>query len=84
MVAKWKQKNRMVWIINQAKSKLASISKAVFDTANKNIPEATSLNQCANTDTVIYWFKGIRNKHLWKFVVFEVKRILSFHHRKPA
>ena len=31
------------------------------------------LNQWRNTDTVIFWFKGIRNKHLCKFVVFGIK-----------
>ena len=30
------------------------------------------LNQQRNTDTVIDWFKGIRNKHLCKFVVFDI------------
>ena len=31
------------------------------------------LNQWRNKDTVIFWFKGIRNKHLCKFVVFGIK-----------
>ena len=29
------------------------------------------LNQWRNTETVIDWFKGIRNKHLCKFVIFD-------------
>ena len=49
------------------------ISKAILDTANKNIREAMDLNEWRNTDTVIYWFKGIRNKHLCKFVIFDIK-----------
>ena len=44
------------------------ISKAILDTANKNIREAIDLNRWRNTDTVIYWFKGIR-----KFVIFDIK-----------
>ena len=32
-----------------------------------------NLNQWRNRDTVINWFKGIRNKHLYKFVIFDIK-----------
>ena len=31
------------------------------------------LNEWRNTDTVIDWFKSIRNKHLCKYVVFDIK-----------
>ena len=31
------------------------------------------LNQWRNTDTIIDWFKGVRNKHLRKFVAFDIK-----------
>ena len=31
------------------------------------------LNQWRNTDTVIDWFKGIRNKHLRKLIIFDIK-----------
>ena len=40
---------------------------------NKSIREALGLNQRRNTDTVIDWFKSIRNKHLCKFVVFDIR-----------
>ena len=36
------------------------------------------------TETEIDWFKAIRNKHLHTFTIFDIKRILSFDHRKPA
>ena len=52
---------------------MGHISKAILDTANKNIREAIGLNQWRNTDTVIDWFKSIRNKHLCKFVVFDIR-----------
>ena len=58
---------------NPAKNELGHISKAILDTANKNIGEAMGLNQWRNTDTVIDWFKSIRNKHLCKFVVFDIR-----------
>ena len=31
------------------------------------------LNQWRNTDTMIDWFKSIHNKHLCKFVVFDIR-----------
>ena len=36
------------------------------------------LNQWRNTDTVIFWFKGVRNKHLCKFVVFGIKEFYPY------
>ena len=65
--------NPTVRLINPAKNELGRISKAILDTTNKNIREAMGLNQWRNTDTVIDWFKGIRNKHLCNFVVFDIK-----------
>ena len=65
--------NPTVRLINPAKNELGHISKAILDTANKNSGEAMGLNQWRNTDTVIDWFKSIRNKHLCKFVVFDIR-----------
>ena len=65
--------NPTVRLINPAKNELGHISKAILDTANKNIREAMGLNQWRNTDTVIDWFKSIGNKHLCKFVVFDIR-----------
>ena len=53
--------NPTVRLINLAKNELGHISKAILDMTNKNIREATGLNQRRNTDTVIDWFKSIRN-----------------------
>ena len=65
--------NPTVRLINPTKNELGRISKAILDTANKNIREAMGLNQGRNTDTVIDWFQGIRNKHLCKFAIFDIK-----------
>ena len=65
--------NPTVSIINPAKNELGHISNDILDTTNKNIRDAIGLNQWRNTDTVIYWFKSIRNKHLCKLVVFGIK-----------
>ena len=70
--------NPTVRLINPAKNELGHISKAILDTANKNIREAMGLNQWRNTDTVIDWFKSVRKKHLCKFVVFDIKDCYPF------
>ena len=36
------------------------------------------LNQWRNIDTVIDWFKSICNKHLWKFVAFDIRKFDPF------
>ena len=68
--------NPTVRLINPAKNGLGRISKTILDTANENIQEAMDLNQWRNTDTVIAWFKGICNKHLCKFVIFDIKKFI--------
>ena len=62
---------------NPTELELGHISKAMLDTANKNIREAMGLNQWRNTDTVIDWFKGIRNKHLCKIVIFDIEELYA-------
>ena len=57
-------------LISPAKNELVFISKAVLHTGNKNMRETMSLKQYRNRDTIIGWFKGIRNKHLNRFVIF--------------
>ena len=52
---------------------MGHISKRILSRGNKDIREATCLNQWRNTDTVIDWLKSIRNKHLCKFYVFEIR-----------
>ena len=70
--------NPTVRLINPAKNELGNISRAILDTTNKSIREAMGLNQWRNTDTVTDWFKSIRNKHLCKFVVFDIKEFCPY------
>ena len=49
-------------------------SKDFLDTVNKSIPETTNLNQWRNAETVFDCFKAIHNKHLCKFVIFDIKQ----------
>ena len=65
--------NPTVRLINLAKNELEHTRKAILDVTNKNIQEATDLNQWRNTDEVITRFKGICNKHLSKLVIFDIK-----------
>ena len=65
--------NPTVRLINPAKNKLKHISNAILDTTNKSIREVLGLNQWRNTDTVTDWFKSIRNTHLCKFAVFDIR-----------
>ena len=69
--------NPAVKLINLAKIELGHISKTILDTTNKNIREAIDLNQWRNTDTIIDCFKGISNKPLCKFVIFDIKEFYS-------
>ena len=62
--------NSTVRLTNPAEIELRRNGKEILDTASKSIREAMNLNQCRNTETVIDWFKGIRNKHLYNFVTF--------------
>ena len=70
--------NPTVRLINPARNELGNISRAILDTTNESVREAmgqwrNTMNQWRNTDTVIDWFKSIRNKHLCKFVVFDIR-----------
>ena len=66
--------NPTVRLINpEKKPAMTPISMAILDKASKNIREAINLHQWRNTETIIDWFKGIRNKHLHMFVIFDIK-----------
>ena len=56
--------NLTVRLINQLKNELRRISKAILDPAKRNIRKTMGLNLWRHTDTVIDWFRRIRNKHL--------------------
>ena len=54
-----------VRLINPAKNQLGRISKLILGKINKKkTSQKFGLNQWKNTDTVIDWFKQIKNKHL--------------------
>ena len=63
-----------VRLINPAKNELGRISKLILDKINKKISQKFELNQWKNTDIVLDWFKQTKNKHLYKFATFDIKK----------
>ena len=45
---------------------------------NRNLRHKLNINQHKNTEDVIDWFKSINERHLYKFVVFEIKDFRPF------
>ena len=65
--------NPTVRLVNLAKSELGRISKAILDNINKCLCTRLNINQWKNTASVIEWFKRIEQKHLYKFIIFDIK-----------
>ena len=65
--------NLAVRLINLAKNKLGRISKDILDNINKCLCTSLNINQRKNTASVIEWFKRIEQKHLYKFIIFDIK-----------
>ena len=65
-----------VCLINPAKNELGRISKTILDNINMKLFQATKINQWKNTIGTIKWFKWfnlLKDKHLMKFVMFDIK-----------
>ena len=60
-------------MINPVKNKLGRTSKAILDNINKCLCTSLNINQWKNTASVIEWFKRIEQKHLYKFIIFDIK-----------
>ena len=62
-----------VRLINSAKKELGRISKTILDNINKKLFQATKINQWKSTVSAIKWFNSLKEKHLMKFVMFDIK-----------
>ena len=62
-----------VHLINQAKNELGGISKTILDNINMKLFETTKINQCKNTISTVKWFNLLKDKHLMKSVMFDIK-----------
>jgi len=67
------ENNPTTRLINPAKNELGRISKVVLENINTNLRKSLQLNQWKSTACVIEWFTEIKDKHLHKFMVFDVK-----------
>ena len=66
-------KNPTVRLINPAKNELGRIRTAILDNINKRLCTSLNINQWKNTASVIEWFKRIEQKHLYNFIMFDIK-----------
>ena len=62
-----------VHLISPAKNELGKISKAILDNINMKLFEANKINQSKNTGSAIKWFNSLKDQHLMKFVMFDIK-----------
>ena len=62
-----------VRLINPAKNELGRISKKILDNINMKLFQATKIKQWKNTVSAIKWFNSLKEKHLMKFVMFDIK-----------
>ena len=60
-------------LINPLKNELGIISNALLDNINKRLCTSLNINQQKNTASIIERFKRIRQKHLYKFIIFDIK-----------
>ena len=60
-------------LINPSKSDIGRISKKILDKINKIVILETNVNQWKNTNSVISWFKQLRDKNRLSFVNFDVE-----------
>ena len=60
-------------LLNPAKNEIGRISKHILQNINKTLSEEIKVNEWKNTESVINWFKNIPNKHLYTFLMFDIK-----------
>ena len=67
------ENNPKTRLINPAKNEIGRISKVFLDKINCSLKEILGVNQWKNTSSVLNWFKSIREKSSYTFVMFDVK-----------
>ena len=55
------------------KNEIGRISKHILQNINKTLFEEIKVNEWKNIESVIKWFKSIPNKHLYRFLMFDIK-----------
>ena len=70
--------NPKVRLINPSKPELGRVAMLILDNMIKEIRSKNAeLKQATNTKAVLEWFKSIKNKRIFKFIIFDIK---SFYH----
>ena len=60
-------------LLNPATNEIGRISKRMLQNINTTLSEKIEVNEWKNTESIISWFKNIPNKHLYKFLMFDIK-----------
>ena len=60
-------------LLNPAKNEIGRISKHILQNINKTLSEEIKVNEWKNPESVINWSKSIPNKHLYTFLMFDIK-----------
>ena len=60
-------------LINPAKNEIGRISKEILDRINSLLCSNLKVNEWKNTSSVVTWFRNIKDKHLYKFLIFDKK-----------
>ena len=60
-------------LLNPAKYEIGRVSKHILQNINKTLSEEIKVNEWENTESVINWLKSIPNKHLYMFLMFDIK-----------
>ena len=60
-------------LINPTKNEIGRISKEVLDRIKSLLCSNLKVNEWKNTSSVMTWFRNIKDKHLYKFLIFDIK-----------
>ena len=74
------EKSSKFKLINPAKSELGKVSKVILNDINSKIRTANGFNQWTDSQSVIEWFKDIKNKANNSFLSFD---IADFYRQSP-
>ena len=66
------QSNPKCRLINPAKSEIGKISKFFIENINEKVRNISSVNQWRDTDTVVPWFKNIKNIDKCVFMQYDI------------
>ena len=70
------QNNQTVRLINPVKKDIGRISKVILHKINSSLIKQLKVNQWKNTQNVTEWVMNIEEKSKYKFIVFDIKRLL--------